>query len=100
MDPTTLLGTIASLQLAQDDKAKAREQEEEEVREQAKQKARLLADSSYTDFTDWDKIERPRMASLNNFNNNYISALAISGDDYLRYNSKLNPNAPFQGKKS
>lgn len=65
---------------------------EEEKEQEGK---RELAEGSYTDFTDWEQIERPRIASLNDFGNNYLSALAINGDDYLRYQAKLNPNQPF-----
>lgn len=53
--------------------------------------------TTYTDFTNWDKVERPRVASLSSFDNNYLSLLAINGDDYLRYQAKLNPIQPFQG---
>jgi hypothetical protein len=65
---------------------------EEEKEQESK---RELAEGSYTDFTDWEQIERPRMASLNDYGNNYLSALAINGDDYLRFQAKLNPNQPF-----
>lgn len=52
---------------------------------------------NFTNFSDWDKIERPRVANLHDFGNNYLSMLAISGDDYLRFQAKLNPAKPFQG---
>ena len=89
-----LIGTLVSLQLAKEDKkAKAEEDAREKARE-AESLKKEVAPSAYTDFTNWDKIERPRVASLLP-NNNYLSALAISGNDYLRYQSKLNPNKPF-----
>ena len=53
--------------------------------------------TTYTDFTNWEKVERPRVASLSSFGSNYLSLLAINGDDYLRYQAKLNPIQPFQG---
>ena len=53
--------------------------------------------TTYTNFTDWSKVERPRTASLSAFDNNYLSLLAINGDDYLRFQAKLNPIQPFQG---
>ena len=55
----------------------------------------LLGGSGFTDFTNWSEIERPRVASLHSFQNNYLSALAINGEDYLRFQAKLNPNPPF-----
>ncbi len=54
-----------------------------------------MASSGFTDFSDWSKIERPRAASLHAFENGFLSALAINGDDYLRFQAKLNPNPPF-----
>ena len=54
-----------------------------------------VASSGFTDFTNWSQIERPRAASLHSFENNYLSALAINGEDYLRFQAKLNPNPPF-----
>ena len=38
----------------------------------------LLGGSGFTDFTNWSEIERPRVASLHSFQNNYLSALAIN----------------------
>ena len=93
-DPTTLLGTIASLQLAKVDKKAKQEADAEEAKSKEEEKLQKVATSGYTDFTDWDKIERPRAASLLP-NNNYLSALAINGEDYLRFQAKLNPNQPF-----
>ena len=63
--------------------------------EEREEEQRKQVESSYTDFTDWTKVERPRSASLHSFDNQVLSAMAISGDDYLRYQAKLNPNAPF-----
>lgn len=68
---------------------------ETETQEEKEQRLRELGESNYTDFTDWSKIEKPRSASLHSFGNQVLSAMAISGDDYLRYQAKLNPNAPF-----
>lgn len=55
----------------------------------------ILGAGGFTNFTNWSQIERPRVASLHAFNNNFLSALAINGDDYLRFQAKLNPNPPF-----
>lgn len=93
-DPTTLLGTLVSLKLQSEDKEERKKQDAEDARTAAKEQSRKISSGSYTDFTNWSKIERPRVASLLP-NNNYLSALAISGEQYLRSQAKLNPNAPF-----
>lgn len=90
-DPTTLLGTIASLQLKQQDKLAQKEAEEEEERKQKKYEQSQIQDGGFTDFTDWNKVERPRTTDFGARDNQYLSALSISGDDYLRYQARLNP---------
>ena len=66
-----------------------------ESQEEKEERLRAVGDSSYTDFTDWSKVEKPRSAALHSFGNQVLSAMAISGDDYLRFQSKLNPAMPF-----
>ena len=97
-DPTTLLGTIASLQLAQVDELQKAKEKQKEAKIEAKYKRSLIDTSGFSNFTDWSSIERPRVASLNDFNNNYLSQLAINGADFLRFQAKLNPNTPFNKK--
>jgi len=93
-DPTTLLGTILSLQLAKEDKKAKQQADAEELRREEENKMKEISTTGYTNFTDWDKVERPRVASLLP-NNNYLSALAINGEDFLRFQAKLNPNQSF-----
>jgi len=69
--------------------------QEEKEKEAEQERRKLLENQSYTDFTDWSTIEKPRSAALHSYGNQVLSAMAISGDDYLRFQSKLNPNAPF-----
>ena len=93
-DPTTLLGTIASLQLATEERKQKKEQKLVDEQRRKEEKLQKVSTSGYTDFTDWNKIERPRVASLLP-NNNYLSSLAINGEDFLRFQAKLNPNHSF-----
>lgn len=95
-DPTTLLGTIASLQLKQVDKETQLEADEEEERKKKKYEQSQVQDGGFTDFTDWNTVERPRTTDFGARDNQYLSAMAISGDDYLRYQARLNP---YQQKK-
>ena len=91
-DPTTLLGTIAALQLKQEDRVAQALADAEEERKQKKYEQTKLEPGGYSDFTDWNTIERPRTTDFGARDNQYLSALAISGDDYLRYQARLNPN--------
>ena len=63
-DPTTLLGTIVSLQLAKEDKKAKQQADAEELRREEENKMKEISTTGYTNFTDWDKVERPRVASL------------------------------------
>lgn len=96
-DPTTLLGTIASLQLKQEDKLTEAETKLEDDRKEKKYEQSKILEGGYTDFTDWNAVERPRATDFGAFDNNYLSAMAISGDDYLKYQARLNPNPKFTG---
>ncbi len=96
-DPTTLLGTIASLQLRQQDRLEEREAQLEEDKKQKKYEQSKILEGGYTDFTDWNAVERPRATDFGARDNQYLSALAISGDDYLKYQARLNPNKKFTG---
>ena len=53
-DPTTLLGTILSLQLRKEDKKAKKEAELEEDRYEKRYKKSQVEDGGYTDFTDWN----------------------------------------------
>lgn len=94
-DPTTLIGTLVSLELAKEDKKAKDKQDAKDRDADAQEKQKQVGDSGYTNFTNWGSIERPRVGSLAPVGNAYLSKLAISGEDYLRFQAKLNPNAPF-----
>ena len=98
-DPTTLLGTLASLAIKQQDQVELLKQEQEEDREKKKYEKSKILEGGYTDFTDWNRVERPRTSNFGygSEGNKYVSALAISGDDFLKYQSRLNPNRRFTG---
>lgn len=96
-DPTTLLGTIAALSLRREDREQERKQLLEEDRQRKKYEATKILPGGYTDMTDWNAVERPRTSVLGDYGNNYLSQLAISGDDFLKYQARLNPNRRFTG---
>ena len=64
----------------------------EEDRYEKRYKKSQVEDGGYTDFTDWNTVERPRTSDFGARDNQYLSALAISGDDFLRFQARLNPN--------
>jgi len=94
-DPTTLIGTLVSLQLRKEDKNKELEQQLEENRKDKKYEQSKILDGGYTSFEDWNAVERPRTSDFGARDNHYLSALAISGDDFLRHQARLNPNKKF-----
>jgi len=96
-DPTTLLGTIAALSLQKQDVDAQRRQIAEEDRERKKYEATKILPGGYSDLSDWNAVERPRTSVLGDYGNNYLSQLAISGADFLKYQARLNPVRKFSG---
>jgi len=92
---TTLLGTIAALQMKREDEEQAEKDRLEETRKAQKYEQSKILDGGYTSFEDWNSVERPRTTDFGARDNQYLSALAISGDDYLRFQARLNPNPKF-----
>lgn len=96
-DPTTLLGTLTALALRKEDREAELKQQMEDDRQQKKYEATKILEGGYSDMTDWNAVERPRTSVLGSHGNNYVSSLAISGDDFLKYQARLNPIKKFSG---